>query len=162
MQRQFSFRNFSVNKRLDDWVPEDYLDTRKVQFPRKDGGTGQNTGAATPKRPIPNTFLNSTASRPSSPKADAENDMVNGNSVMAAAIQKKINRKRKVSFESNEWRRIRFHSLHTLNCGQNYSWFGLCFTCNRLSFMKPTDRCGAGFAINATLAIHTNSENSGR
>lgn len=89
-----------VNKRLDDWVPEDCLDTRKVQFPRKDGGTGQNTGAATPKRPISNSILNSTISRPTSPKADAENDMVNGNAVMAAAIQKKISRKRKVSIES--------------------------------------------------------------
>lgn len=81
-------------------MPEEYLDTRKVQFPRKDGGTGQNTGVTTPKRPPPITapvFLNLTSSRPTSPKADAENDLVNGNSVMAAAIQKKMNRKRKVS-----------------------------------------------------------------
>lgn len=77
------------------------MDTRKVQFPRKDGGTGQNTGVTTPKRSIPNPtgliFQNSTTSRPTSPKADAENDLVNGNSVMAAAIQKKMSRKRKVS-----------------------------------------------------------------
>lgn len=96
----------SVNKRLDDWVTEDYLDTRKVQFPRKDGtATGQNTGVTTPKRFISNSMgplgSNSTTSRPASPKAEIENDLVNGNTVMAAAIQKKINRKRKVSIISN-------------------------------------------------------------
>lgn len=92
----------SVNKRLDDWVGEDCLDTRKVQFPRKDGtATGQNTGVTTPKRFISNSMgplgSNLTMSRPTSPKAENENDLVNGNTVMAAAIQKKINRKRKVS-----------------------------------------------------------------
>lgn len=96
----------SVNKRLDDWVTEDHLDTRKVQFPRKDGtATGQNTGVTTPKRFISNSMgplgSNSTTSRPTSPKAEIENDLVNGNTVMAAAIQKKINRKRKVSIISN-------------------------------------------------------------
>lgn len=40
---------------------------------------------------------NSTASRPTSPKIENDTDLVNGNTVMAAAIQKKINRKRKVS-----------------------------------------------------------------
>lgn len=73
-----------------------------MQFPRKDGATtGQNTGVTTPKRFISNSMgplgSNSTASRPTSPKAESENDLVNGNTVMAAAIQKKINRKRKVS-----------------------------------------------------------------
>lgn len=85
--------NFAVNKRLDDWVTEEHLDTRKVQFPRKDGTTtGQNTGATTPKR-----FSISAISRPTSPKADTDGDLVNGNAVMAAALQKKISRKRKVS-----------------------------------------------------------------
>lgn len=84
-----------VNKRLDDWVTEEYMDTRKVQFPRKDGAvTGQNTGVTTPKRIISNS--NSTISRPTSPKAENDTDLVNGNTVMAAAIQKKISRKRKV------------------------------------------------------------------
>ena len=52
-----------VNKRLDEWVPEEDLDTRKVQFPGKDGiaATGQNTtGMPTPKRLI-------STSRPTSP-----------------------------------------------------------------------------------------------
>lgn len=75
------------NKRLDDWVTEDCLDTRKVQFPRKDGviSTGQNTtGVTTPKRLI-------STSRPASPIEMP----VNGNTVLAAAIQKRISRKRK-------------------------------------------------------------------
>lgn len=38
----------SVNKRLDEWVGESWLDTRKVQFPRRDGApTG---GTTTPKK----------------------------------------------------------------------------------------------------------------
>lgn len=40
--------NVSVNKRLDEWVEESWLDTRKVQFPRRDGApTG---GTTTPKK----------------------------------------------------------------------------------------------------------------
>lgn len=76
------------NKRLDDWVTRDCLDTRKVQFPRKDGlvSTGQNTtGVSTPKRLI-------STSRPASPIEMA----VNGNTVLAAAIQKRTSRKRKI------------------------------------------------------------------
>lgn len=90
----------TVNKRLDEWVPEEYLDTRKVQFPRKDGGaTGQSTGVTTPKRFVPNSIgqLGANSSRPTSPKNENDGDLVNGNTVMAAAIQKKMNRKRKVS-----------------------------------------------------------------
>lgn len=39
---------FSVNKRLDEWVGESWLDTRKVQFPRRDGAP--TTGTTTPKK----------------------------------------------------------------------------------------------------------------
>lgn len=35
-----------VNKRLDEWVTEESLDTRKVHFPRRDGTS--NTGVSTP------------------------------------------------------------------------------------------------------------------
>lgn len=65
------------------------MDTRKVQFPRKDGlTTGQNTttGASTPKRLI-------STSRPTSPVHQTPE--LNGNAVLAAALQKKFNRKRK-------------------------------------------------------------------
>lgn len=92
-------------------MTEDCLDTRKVQFPRKDGTTtGQNTGATTPKRQhsvpaLPNH------SRPASPlpaatpasaaagagTAGSGGELVNGSAVLAAALQKKISRKRKVS-----------------------------------------------------------------
>lgn len=39
---------FAVNKRLDEWVTEESLDTRKVHFPRRDGTS--NTGVSTPKK----------------------------------------------------------------------------------------------------------------
>lgn len=39
---------FLVNKRLDEWVSVDRLDTRKVQYPRRDGQPG--TGVNTPKK----------------------------------------------------------------------------------------------------------------
>lgn len=39
---------FLVNKRLDEWVTEESLDTRKVHFPRRDGTS--NTGVSTPKK----------------------------------------------------------------------------------------------------------------
>jgi histone acetyltransferase HTATIP len=70
-------------------VHEDDLDTRKVQFPRKDA-TGQNTtGVSTPKR------LVSTSRPPSPPVSHHQDVQVNGSTVLQAALQKKINRKRK-------------------------------------------------------------------
>lgn len=41
-----SYKFILDNKRLDEWVDEDRLDLRKVQYPRKDG----KDGCATPKR----------------------------------------------------------------------------------------------------------------
>ncbi|XP_023315248.1 histone acetyltransferase Tip60 isoform X2 [Trichogramma pretiosum] len=85
------------NKRLDEWVPEDCLDTRKVQFPRRDGatapGTGAGTGAATPKKQVP--------SRPASPSV-VHSEPVNGSAVLQAAIQKKMSRKRKATVMEND------------------------------------------------------------
>jgi histone acetyltransferase HTATIP len=93
----------SVNKRLDEWVTDDYLDMRKVQYPRKDGTTtGQNTGVSTPKKVQSAT---GPVSRPASPvlMANVNNsELVNGGAVLAAALQKKINRKRKVTSTENE------------------------------------------------------------
>lgn len=87
------------NKRLDGWVTEEFLDTRKVQFPRKDGTTtGQNTGVTTPKKVILNMSTAAIVpiqSRPTSPVSSNE-QLVNGSAVLAAALQKKNNRKRKV------------------------------------------------------------------
>lgn len=41
---------FIVNKRLDEWVTEESLDTRKVHFPRRDGGGSNTGGISTPKK----------------------------------------------------------------------------------------------------------------
>lgn len=107
-----------VNKRLDEWVTEEYLDTRKVQFPRKDGSaTGHNTGVTTPKKHLSNSVGAHAAnsSRPTSPKAEVDGELVNGNAVMAAALQKKMNRKRKV-YKRNE-------ELSAADpCGLDRSW----------------------------------------
>ncbi|XP_074039443.1 histone acetyltransferase Tip60 isoform X2 [Leptinotarsa decemlineata] len=84
------------NKRLDEWVTEESLDTRKVHFPRKDVG-GTNTGVSTPKKVQMGT---GSISRPSSPVNNIE--LVNGNAVLAAALQKRINRKRKGPTIENE------------------------------------------------------------
>ena len=83
---------FLVNKRLDEWVTEDCLDTRKVQYPHRDV-TAPGTGAATPKK--------QTQSRPPSPVI-ANSEPVNGSAVLQAALQKKISRKRKATFFDNE------------------------------------------------------------
>ncbi|XP_025836060.1 histone acetyltransferase Tip60 isoform X2 [Agrilus planipennis] len=84
------------NKRLDEWVGEESLDTRKVHFPRRDGGS--NTGVSTPKKI--HIGAGGPISRPSSPVFS--NELVNGNAVLAAALQKRINRKRKGPTLENE------------------------------------------------------------
>ncbi|CAB0011596.1 unnamed protein product [Nesidiocoris tenuis] len=107
------------NKRLDEWVTESRLDTRKIQYPRKDGpnsaGTGVNTpikklgagtSAAAPAVPVPVTgsvpgattpqaATPASCSRPSSP-VGGSSELVNGNAVLAAALNKKMSRKKKV------------------------------------------------------------------
>jgi histone acetyltransferase HTATIP len=86
---------FSVNKRLDEWVTEERLDTRKVQFPRRDGPS-QIGGTGTPKKLGGGNSLSRPASPPGGPEIQ-----LNGNAVLAAALQKKISRKRKgISLES--------------------------------------------------------------
>lgn len=87
-----------VNKRLDEWVTEESLDTRKVHFPRKDGGS--NTGVSTPKKIQIGSGGGGAISRPTSPVNNSE--LLNGNAVLAAALQKRINRKRKGPSLDNE------------------------------------------------------------
>ncbi|XP_028027424.1 histone acetyltransferase Tip60 isoform X3 [Bombyx mandarina] len=150
-QRGFYVHYVDFNKRLDEWVGESWLDTRKVQFPRRDGtATG---GTTTPKKTLIGsgggvmpTFINDTVcnenqkssnartitnqltqpkthekahfsnalngsaqknalavveprqlvSRPASPTlVNDSSSLVNGGAVLAAALQKKMNRKRK-------------------------------------------------------------------
>ena len=73
---------------------EDFLDTRKIQFPRNDG-TQVGTGLSTPKKLAPGT---TGSSRPSSPLAasSASDLTVNGSAILAAALQKRNGRKRKI------------------------------------------------------------------
>ncbi|CAH2090417.1 unnamed protein product [Euphydryas editha] len=159
-QRGYYVHYVDFNKRLDEWVGESWLDTRKVQFPRRDGApTG---GTTTPKKThigsggglMPN-FLNDTVcnenqkiitnstrenhvnhqtkpkliekvqtplngaahkmspvppgeprqlvSRPASPTlVNDSSSLVNGGAVLAAALQKKMNRKRKANSSEND------------------------------------------------------------
>ncbi|CAH0755193.1 unnamed protein product [Diatraea saccharalis] len=168
-QRGYYVHYVDFNKRLDEWVGESWLDTRKVQFPRRDGAT--TAGTTTPKkthigsgggmmpnfindsvcnenqksisnniRPTPvnhqppqklpekahfsNALNGSTQknahvplptpmppvieprqliSRPASPTLGHDtSSLVNGGAVLAAALQKKINRKRKANSLDNE------------------------------------------------------------
>ncbi|XP_052750754.1 histone acetyltransferase Tip60 isoform X5 [Galleria mellonella] len=106
-KRGYYVHYVDFNKRLDEWVGETWLDTRKVQFPRRDGApTG---GTTTPKK----THIGSGGlpgeprqliSRPASPTLGHDStSLVNGGAVLAAALQKKINRKRKAnSMETEE------------------------------------------------------------
>ncbi|XP_026292645.1 histone acetyltransferase Tip60 isoform X1 [Frankliniella occidentalis] len=86
------------NKRLDEWVSVERLDTRKVQYPRRDGQPG--TGVNTPKK---TTILGSNSigpsSRPTSPISDPLTN--GGGAALAAALHKKINRKRKGTTEND-------------------------------------------------------------
>ncbi|KOB64922.1 Histone acetyltransferase, partial [Operophtera brumata] len=116
-QRGYYVHYVDFNKRLDEWVGESWLDTRKVQFPRRDGTvTG---GTTTPKKThigsgggmMPSFIIQAMTSeprqlisRPASPTlAHEPASLVNGGAVLAAALQKKMNRKRKAnSLESEE------------------------------------------------------------
>ncbi|OXU25220.1 hypothetical protein TSAR_000271 [Trichomalopsis sarcophagae] len=91
--RNYYIHYLAFNKRLDEWVTEEYLDTREVTFPKRDGSTAPGTGAATPKKLI--------SSRPQSPTI-VNNELVNGSAVLQAALQKKMARKRKANFLENE------------------------------------------------------------
>ncbi|KAK7601085.1 hypothetical protein V9T40_008526 [Parthenolecanium corni] len=63
--RMYYVHYIDYNKRLDEWVTEDRLDTRKVQYPRKDGSSASVAGLSTPKRPQAGVSV--TSSRPASP-----------------------------------------------------------------------------------------------
>lgn len=91
--------NILDNKRLDEWVTEERLDTRKVQYPRKDGTTGTaGTGTSTPNRKVENISILSQ-SRPASPLSVPPSVQNTDATVLSAALQKKISRKRKIDNE---------------------------------------------------------------
>lgn len=89
---------FVDNKRLDEWVTEERLDTRKVQYPRKDGLTtgASGTGTSTPNRIKVENISILSQSRPASPLSIPPVVHNNDPTVLSAALQKKIARKRKV------------------------------------------------------------------
>ncbi|XP_076045583.1 histone acetyltransferase Tip60 isoform X2 [Oratosquilla oratoria] len=127
--RTFYVHYIDYNKRLDEWVGEDRLDTRKIQYPRGDLGsttTGLNTGINTPKKLFTNpnsrpsspvlpgpmagsppaaTPLGSTSRSPfleeGLPTSVTLQEAITGQSVMAALQQKQQkNRKRKLESEA--------------------------------------------------------------
>nr|XP_053649930.1 histone acetyltransferase KAT5-like isoform X1 [Cherax quadricarinatus] len=90
-KKLFYVHYIDYNKRLDEWVEEDRLDTRKIQYPRRDLASAATTGLNTPKK----TLTGTTNSRPSSPGLTP--DPITGPSVLAALQQKQQkNRKRKL------------------------------------------------------------------
>lgn len=100
-QTQYYVHFVDYNKRLDDWVSEDRLDTRRIEPPTsKDSsllGGGGAAGINTPKKSIP---LSSLSSRPSSPVDSSDSTPVTGSSVLQAALQKKSARKRRMGQSS--------------------------------------------------------------
>ncbi|XP_066976921.1 histone acetyltransferase Tip60 isoform X6 [Macrobrachium rosenbergii] len=89
-KKLFYVHYIDYNKRLDEWVEEDRLDTRKIQYPRRDLASTTTTGLNTPKK-----LTGTTNSRPSSPGLVP--DPITGPSVLAALQQKQQkNRKRKL------------------------------------------------------------------
>ncbi|MPC81615.1 Histone acetyltransferase Tip60 [Portunus trituberculatus] len=89
--------NYSDNKRLDEWVEEDRLDLRKIQYPRRDLASS-TTGLNTPKK----TLTGATNSRPSSPGLTTP-DPITGPSVLAA-LQQKQQKIKKRKLDPNEVR----------------------------------------------------------
>jgi len=113
---QYYVHYVDYNKRLDEWVPEDRLDTRKIEPPQgkeerntiSTAVTGvTTTGLSTPKKVVAATPASTTNSRPTSPtpslseSTDAGTMLpttplsITGPTVLQAALQKKTARKRK-------------------------------------------------------------------
>lgn len=110
-QKGYYVHYVDFNKRLDEWVAETWLDTRKVQFPRRDGApppgtpTQKKTHIGSGGGIMPSSIINEPRqllSRPASPTYNEPPSMVNGGAVLAAALQKKMNRKRKTNSTESE------------------------------------------------------------
>merc|ERR1719500_2624664 len=113
---QYYVHYVDYNKRLDEWVTEDRLDTRKIEPPQgkeekeKHATGATTTGFCTPKKTTaaPNSGTANTASvtssRPSSPTpastplpeaSEISSPSITGQNVLQAALTKKTARKRK-------------------------------------------------------------------
>eukprot|EP00095_Tigriopus_kingsejongensis_P002413 maker-scaffold934_size79169-snap-gene-0.28 protein:Tk02413 transcript:maker-scaffold934_size79169-snap-gene-0.28-mRNA-1 annotation:"histone acetyltransferase tip60" len=90
-KREFYVHFVDYNKRLDEWVAEDRLDTRRIEQPVNDkagGGGHTGTGINTPRKTTTqqnSVAVSSVPSRPSSP---------NEGNTLQAALQKRKARKR--------------------------------------------------------------------
>lgn len=118
---QYYVHYVDYNKRLDEWVTEDRLDTRKIEPPqgkeeKSHAATGATTtGFCTPKKTVTSSAAPTsvTSSRPSSPTPTTPHiepsdllstPSITGQTVLQAALTKKTARKRKSlpSTESSE------------------------------------------------------------
>lgn len=93
---QYYVHFVDYNKRLDEWVNEDRLDTRKVEPPT--GKDDKTTGLNTPIRRTVSLATSTVPSRPSSPTPSTPShgeSFLTGTTVLAAALQKKNARKRR-------------------------------------------------------------------
>jgi len=97
---QYYVHYVDYNKRLDEWVTDDRLDTRKIEPPTgkedKDKShmntNATATGLNTPKKLA--SLTSGATSRPPSPGVE-ENNLVTGPTVLQAALRKKTAQKRK-------------------------------------------------------------------
>ncbi|XP_065205722.1 histone acetyltransferase KAT5-like [Planococcus citri] len=100
--RMFYVHYIDYNKRLDEWVTEERLNPREVQYPRKDGTTASTSGAgaglSTPKRIQASTSV--ASSHPSSPiSQEIPNEVpILNQAVHQIDQQKKIVRRKKLAF----------------------------------------------------------------
>jgi len=97
---QYYVHYVDYNKRLDEWVTEGRLDTRKIEPPRKYEKHDKNHIAT--KKITRRESQNTSAanSRPTSPVHGSEDNLVTGPTVLQAALHKKIAGNRK-SVSSN-------------------------------------------------------------
>ncbi|XP_023331728.1 histone acetyltransferase Tip60 isoform X2 [Eurytemora carolleeae] len=94
---QYYVHYVDYNKRLDEWVTEDRLDTRKIESAQGKDEKGHNntchtTGFNTPKKA---TTLSASVSSSRPPSPGGEEPLITGPTVLQAALQKKTARKRK-------------------------------------------------------------------
>ena len=115
-ERQYYVHFVDYNKRLDEWVSEDRLDTRRIEPPcssKEDGGTKSHAGGTqsvsnqhlpsglqTPKKQSSASVATSAVpSRPSSPSNDKDEALgatpITASGVVAAALQKKNNARKR-------------------------------------------------------------------
>lgn len=97
---QYYVHFVDYNKRLDEWVTEDRLDTRRIEQPTAKSDDRPASCMDTPRKSVTATGVSGPSSRPPSPvdpdvTSMASSQLVSGASVLQAALQKKSNNARK-------------------------------------------------------------------